>query len=194
MSLTLCVWEACLAFAGDHTCGKHLECKALLLAIGDRGSMPDTLLSFSRARPIASQFSSRQHDCCACDICPRCRGYTFLLCLCIQSHLWANVVGERGREGTGRFTARPYIDFAIIKLSERLSHASFLPWPIELGPKNAKFPKPQILCIFECPRFDGHRLSFARLFDDAHGAMRILVWNQGQKAVSALISAIFTEA
>ena len=49
-------------------------------------------------------------------------------------------------------------------------------------------------CIFECPRFDGHRLSFARLFDDAHGAMRTLVWNKDQKAVSALILAICTEA
>ena len=44
--------------------------------------------------------------------------------------------------------------------------------------------------FIECPRFDGHRLSFAQLFDDAHGAMRTLVWHKDQKAVSALILAI----
>ena len=49
-------------------------------------------------------------------------------------------------------------------------------------------------CIFDCLRFDGHRLSFAQLFDDAHGAMRTLVWHKDQKAVSALILAIYTEA
>ena len=49
-------------------------------------------------------------------------------------------------------------------------------------------------CIFECPRFDGHWLSFAQLFDDAHGAMRTLVWHKDHKAVSALILAICTEA
>ncbi len=42
-------------------------------------------------------------------------------------------------------------------------------------------------CI-DCPRVDGHRL-----FDDAHGAMRTLVWHKDQKAVSALILAICTE-
>ncbi len=49
-------------------------------------------------------------------------------------------------------------------------------------------------CIFKCLHFDGHRLSFARLFDDAHDAMRTLVWHRDQKAVSALILAICTEA
>ena len=48
-------------------------------------------------------------------------------------------------------------------------------------------------CIFECPRFDGHRLSFQRLFDDAHGAMQTLMWNKDQKAVSALILVTCTE-
>ena len=37
-------------------------------------------------------------------------------------------------------------------------------------------------------------LSFAQLLDDAHGAMRTLVWHKDQKAVSALILAICTEA
>lgn len=49
-------------------------------------------------------------------------------------------------------------------------------------------------CIFECPRFDGHRLNFPQLFDGAHDAMRTLVWHKDQKAVSALILAICTEA
>ncbi len=49
-------------------------------------------------------------------------------------------------------------------------------------------------CNFDCPCFNGHRLSFAQLVDDAHGAMRTLVWHQDQKAVSALILAICTEA
>ncbi len=49
-------------------------------------------------------------------------------------------------------------------------------------------------CIFECLRFDGHRLSFAQLFDDAHGAIRTLSWHKDQKAVYALILAIYTEA
>ncbi len=49
-------------------------------------------------------------------------------------------------------------------------------------------------CIFECPHFNGHRLSFAQLFDDVHGAMRTLVWHEDQEAVSALILAICTEA
>ena len=48
-------------------------------------------------------------------------------------------------------------------------------------------------CIFKCPRFNGHRLSFAQLFDDANGAMRTLVWHKDQKAVSALILAICIE-
>ncbi len=26
-------------------------------------------------------------------------------------------------------------------------------------------------CSFDCPRLGGHRMSFARLFDDVHGAM-----------------------
>ena len=48
-------------------------------------------------------------------------------------------------------------------------------------------------CVSECPRFRGHWLGFAPLFDDAHGVMRTLAWHQGQKAVSALILAICTE-
>ncbi len=40
---------------------------------------------------------------------------------------------------------------------------------------------------FECPRFDEHRLSFPQLFDDAHNALRTLVWHNDQKIVSALI-------
>ncbi len=42
--------------------------------------------------------------------------------------------------------------------------------------------------------FSGHRLSFARLFDDAHGAMQTLLWHKDQKVVSALILAVCTEA
>ncbi len=49
-------------------------------------------------------------------------------------------------------------------------------------------------CIFECLRVDGHRMSCARLSHDAHGAMRISVWHKDQKAVSALILAVCTEA
>ncbi len=45
-------------------------------------------------------------------------------------------------------------------------------------------------CAFDCPHFTGLRLSFAQLFDDAHGAMRISVWHQDEKAVSALMLAI----
>ncbi len=43
-------------------------------------------------------------------------------------------------------------------------------------------------------RFDGHRLSFPQPFDDAHDAMGTLVWHRDQKAVSALILDICTEA
>ncbi len=43
-------------------------------------------------------------------------------------------------------------------------------------------------------RFGGYRLGFARLIDDAHGAMRTLVWHKDQKAVSALIFALCPEA
>ncbi len=49
-------------------------------------------------------------------------------------------------------------------------------------------------CVFECPRFDGHRLSFPQLFDDAHYVIRTLVWHKHQKAVSALTLAVCTEA
>ena len=49
-------------------------------------------------------------------------------------------------------------------------------------------------CVFESPHFWGVRQSCARLFDDAHGAMRTLMWHKDQKAVSALILAICAEA
>ncbi len=54
----------------------------------------------------------------------------------------------------------------------------------------ASVKEAQTSCIFDCPRFDGRWLSFARLFDDVHSALRTLVWHKDQKAVSALILAI----
>ncbi len=45
-----------------------------------------------------------------------------------------------------------------------------------------------------CPHFEGLRLGFAVLFNDAHSAMQTLLWHKAQKAVFALMLAIRTEA
>ena len=48
--------------------------------------------------------------------------------------------------------------------------------------------------IFDCPCFRDLRREHARLFGDAHSAMRALMWHKDQKSVCALILAIVSEA
>ncbi len=96
-------------------------------------------------------------------------------------------IGEREKRDSSLFgpssIARPSKDRTHSDLGENI--ATFCPGRA-LGDERH--------CIFECPRFDGHRLNFPQLFDGAHDAMRTLVWHKDQKAVSALILAICTEA
>ncbi len=52
-------------------------------------------------------------------------------------------------------------------------------------------------CNFDCPHFYGLpllQLDFAKLFYDAHGAMRTLTGHKDQKAVCALTLAICLQA
>ena len=41
--------------------------------------------------------------------------------------------------------------------------------------------------VFECPAFDDIRRGFQHLFDDSHGAMRLLVWHPCQKDVASCL-------
>ena len=49
-------------------------------------------------------------------------------------------------------------------------------------------------CLFYCPHFGDLRSEHAQLFDEAHGAMRSLMWHKNQKSVCAMILAIVNEA
>ena len=41
--------------------------------------------------------------------------------------------------------------------------------------------------VFECPAFDDIRRGFQHLFDDSHGAMRLLMWHPCQKDVASCL-------
>ena len=41
--------------------------------------------------------------------------------------------------------------------------------------------------VFECPAFDDIRHGFQHLFDDSHGAMRLLMWHPCQKDVASCL-------
>ena len=49
-------------------------------------------------------------------------------------------------------------------------------------------------CLFDCPHFGDLRSDHAQLSDEAHGAMRSLMWHKNQKSVCAMILAIVNEA
>ena len=49
-------------------------------------------------------------------------------------------------------------------------------------------------CVFDCPCFRDLRQEHARLFDDAHCAMRCPMWHKDQKSVCSLILAIVAKA
>ena len=49
-------------------------------------------------------------------------------------------------------------------------------------------------CVFDCPCFRDLRQEHARLFEDAHCAMRCLMWHKDQKSVCSLILAIVAKA
>ena len=49
-------------------------------------------------------------------------------------------------------------------------------------------------CLFDCPHLGDLRSEHAQLFDEAHGAMRSLMWHKNEKSVCAMILAIVNEA
>ena len=42
-------------------------------------------------------------------------------------------------------------------------------------------------CVYECPAFDDIRLALQHLYDDSHGAMRLLAWHPRQRDVASCL-------